>query len=193
MPRPAAGMTAASLSEAMVGATTRCHSRAAVRRHKLKPDMLRVDGLSAPASAHGVALRDINFDVQGGEIFGLAGIGGNGQAELVEALIGIRPRLRRHRFCSMARTMPPTPEARREAGLRYIPADRMGMGLFGELPLNVNIALPRLLGRQAEHKWLVRQRLDEPAGRARPLAITRWQGRHPNCRCACSPAAMRRS
>jgi len=152
---PAAGMTAASLSEAMVGVTTQA-TVAPRTPHKLKPDMLCVMALSAPASAHGVALRDISLNVRGGEIFGLAGIGGNGQAELVEALIGIRP-LSGGNILFDGVDAPPTPEARREAGLRYIPANRMGMGLFGELSLAVNIALPRLLGRQAERKWLVRR------------------------------------
>ncbi|HTQ70288.1 MAG TPA: ATP-binding cassette domain-containing protein, partial [Acidocella sp.] len=98
----------------------------------------------------------ICLDVRGGEVFGLAGIGGNGQAELVEALIGIRP-LSGGDILLDGVDAPPTPEARREAGLRYIPADRMGMGLFGELSLAVNIALPRLLGEKAERKWLVRK------------------------------------
>jgi simple sugar transport system ATP-binding protein len=152
---PAAGMTAASLSEAMVG-TAPQGEIASRTAHRLKPDMLRVMKLSAPASAHGVALREIELDVKGGEIFGLAGIGGNGQAELVEALIGIRP-LSGGDILFDGVDAPPTPEGRREAGLRYIPADRMGMGLFGELPLAVNIALPRLLGEKAERKWLVRK------------------------------------
>jgi simple sugar transport system ATP-binding protein len=50
---------------------------------------------------------------------------------------------------------PAGPEARRAAGMRFIPADRMGMGLFGELGLGVNISLPRLLGVKPEKKWFV--------------------------------------
>ena len=52
---------------------------------------------------------------------------------------------------------PAGPEPRREWGLRFIPADRMGMGLFGELPLNLNIAIPRLLGAKPEKRWFVRK------------------------------------
>jgi len=151
---PSAGMTAASLSEAMVGAAPMMEAPPVTEGRRFKPEMLKVAGLSAPASAHGVALRGIDFSVQGGEIFGVAGIGGNGQAELVEALIGVRP-VTAGSVLFDGEDMPESPEARRERGLRYIPADRMGMGLFGELPLNVNIALPRLLGTRAEKKWLV--------------------------------------
>ncbi|MBU6424969.1 MAG: ATP-binding cassette domain-containing protein [Rhodospirillales bacterium] len=148
------GMTAASLSEAMVGGAPVTELPPPSGSRHFKPEMLRVKALCAPASAHGVALAKIDFSVQGGEIFGIAGIGGNGQAELVEALIGVRA-LTSGAVLFDGVDMPPSPEARRERGLRYIPADRMGMGLFGELPLNVNISLPRLLGGGAEKKWLV--------------------------------------
>jgi simple sugar transport system ATP-binding protein len=94
------------------------------------------------------------LDVRGGEILGIAGVGGNGQAELVETMIGIRPALSGEMVINES-PAPSGPEARREAGLRFIPADRMGMGLFGELPLMVNIALPRLVPKKPEKRWMV--------------------------------------
>ncbi len=192
MARRPQGMTAASLSEAMVGAAPVMEAPPVTEGRHFKPEMLKVAGLSAPASAHGVALRGIDFSVQGGEIFGIAGIGGNGQAELVEALIGVRP-VTAGSVLFDGEDMPESPEARRERGLRYIPADRMGMGLFGELPLNVNIALPRLLGTQGGEAMVGDQRLDERPGAGGDFAI-RGGGRADGyCRCGCSPAAMRRS
>ena len=51
--------------------------------------MLEVSGLSAAAAdQYGVDLDDISFDVFGGEIVGIAGVSGNGQAELVALLSG---------------------------------------------------------------------------------------------------------
>ncbi len=85
---------------------------------------------------------------------GVAGVGGNGQAELVEVLIGLRPAHSGDMMINES-IAPAGPEARREAGLRFIPADRMGMGLFGELPLMVNIALPRLTSSKPEKRWFV--------------------------------------
>ena len=82
-------------------------------------------------------------------------MGGNGQAELVETLIGIR-RPSSGAILFDGQDAPDSPEERREWGLRFIPADRMGMGLFGDLSLNINIALPRLLGKNAERRWFVR-------------------------------------
>ncbi len=151
---PSAGMTGESLSRAMVGA----EPVAAVPRPSARPhsEILRLIKISAPASEHGVPLHDISLDVRGGEILGVAGVGGNGQAELVETLIGIRKATSGAVLFSGV-DAPAGPEERREWGLRFIPADRMGMGLFGELPLNVNIALPRLLGGKPEKRWFVRK------------------------------------
>ncbi len=149
-----AGMTAESLSRAMVGADP----VAAVPRATARPqrEILRLIKLSAAASEHGVPLHGIDLDVRGGEILGLAGVGGNGQAELVETLIGLR-KASAGGILFSGQDAPASPEERREWGLRFIPADRMGMGLFGDLSLNVNIALPRLVGRKPEKRWFVRK------------------------------------
>jgi simple sugar transport system ATP-binding protein len=149
-----AGMTGESLSRAMVGA----EPVAAVARPAGRPqrEILRLMKVCAEASEHGVPLKDINLDVRGGEILGLAGVGGNGQAELVETLIGIR-RPSSGAILFDGQDVPDSPEERRQWGLRFIPADRMGMGLFGDLSLNINIALPRLLGKKAEKRWFVRK------------------------------------
>jgi simple sugar transport system ATP-binding protein len=52
---------------------------------------LEVEGLRVSDDAGRVVLDDISFDVRAGEVFGVAGVAGNGQTELVEALIGLRP------------------------------------------------------------------------------------------------------
>src|SRR3546814_9626320 len=52
---------------------------------------LAVDGLSVAAEAlHGIDLKHISFDVRAGEVFGIAGVAGNGQNELLLALSGER-------------------------------------------------------------------------------------------------------
>jgi simple sugar transport system ATP-binding protein len=147
-----AGMNAASLSRAMVGN----EPVAAVPRSGVRPqrENLRLIKISAAASEHGIPLHDISLDVRGGEILGIAGVGGNGQAELVETLIGLRPALSGDIVINES-PAPTGPEARREAGLRFIPADRMGMGLFGELSLMLNISVPRLVPKKPEKRWMV--------------------------------------
>jgi ABC-type uncharacterized transport system ATPase subunit len=54
------------------------------------PVVLAVDGLTVSDPELGFRLRNVTFDVRGGEVFGVAGIDGNGQQELIEVLLGLR-------------------------------------------------------------------------------------------------------
>ncbi len=89
-------------------------------------------------------LSDISFDIHAGEVLGIAGVEGNGQAELVEALVGMRHpvsgtvRLGEQDISSWST------RERREAGIGYIPEDRQRHGLLLDAPLWEN----RILGHQ---------------------------------------------
>ena len=102
-------------------------------------------------SADGITvLDDASFDVYGGEILGIAGISGNGQKELLEALAGLQPT---QRGASVEYYAPDTsapvqligksPKAIREAGihLSFVPEDRLGMGLVGSMGMTDNMML----------------------------------------------------
>ena len=87
------------------------------------------------------------FEVRRGEIVGIAGVEGNGQTELIEALIGLAQLDRRHASRSPARTSPRgRPARRREAGVGYIPEDRHRDGLLLTAPLWENA----MLGHQTQ-------------------------------------------
>jgi simple sugar transport system ATP-binding protein len=81
--------TAASLARMMVGSdVATVHARAVDPNGPIR---LKVDRLTlSPAELHGVALKDISLEVRGGEIVAIAGVAGNGQSELFEALSGER-------------------------------------------------------------------------------------------------------
>ena len=102
-------------------------------------------------SAEGITvLDDASFDVYGGEILGIAGISGNGQKELLEAIAGLQPT---QRGASVEYYAPDTsapvqligksPKAIREAGihLSFVPEDRLGMGLVGSMGMTDNMML----------------------------------------------------
>ena len=90
--------------------------------------------------------------VRAGEIYGIAGVGGNGQTELVEALTGVRPPLagsvearrdgRRYRLAgrSVARL-----------GVASIPADRFGYGLACGLSVDDNFVVGQVAQRPLRH------------------------------------------
>jgi simple sugar transport system ATP-binding protein len=89
---------------------------------------------------------DVTFAIRKGEIVGIGGVEGNGQAELVEAILGLRPLAAgRIRLGDQDITHWST-RRRRAAGIGYIPEDRHRQGLLLESPLWEN----RILGHQTE-------------------------------------------
>ncbi len=97
----------------------------------LGPVRLSVENLVI-RDAHGsLRVKNISFDIRAGEILGLAGVAGNGQRELLEALAGISaPTLGRILLDGEDLThLAPTPAERRAQGLLHIPEDRQRMGL----------------------------------------------------------------
>jgi len=111
--------------------------------------LLSVRGIDVRDAAGRPELTDISFDIHAGEILGIAGVEGNGQAELVETLIGMRHpisgsvRLHTSKHGDEDITGWSTRE-RREAGIGYIPEDRQRHGLLLDSPIWEN----RILGHQ---------------------------------------------
>ena len=146
------GETDASLAERMLGTVTAPPPRrggAAATR-----DRLVLRGLDRPAdTAHAVALRAVGITVRSGEIFGIAGIAGNGQAELLEAISG------EWRGPAEAVAIDGVPAGdlgpveRRRLGLVAIPEERLGHGAVPAMSLADNALLT------TAHRGLVRHGL----------------------------------
>ncbi|MER7501141.1 ABC transporter ATP-binding protein [Nonomuraea pusilla] len=88
-------------------------------------------------------LDDVSFEIHRGEILGIAGVEGNGQSELIEAIMGTRPSLGRVELDGADISAWSTLK-RRESGIGYIPEDRHRQGLLLEASLWEN----RVLGHQ---------------------------------------------
>lgn len=108
-------------------------------------ERLILSGLSLPAPGlHGTALDGISLAVRGGEIVGIAGIAGNGQAELFDALSGeaLAPEPGMVRFDGvMSGRLGIT--ARRRNGAGFVPEERNGHGAAPTLSLSDNAILSR--------------------------------------------------
>ncbi|MFF8317406.1 MULTISPECIES: ABC transporter ATP-binding protein [Streptomyces] len=91
-------------------------------------------------------LDDVSFTIHAGEVMGIAGVEGNGQTELIDALIGTK-NADSGTIAFLGEDITPWPtRKRRESGVGYIPEDRHRQGLLLEAPLWEN----RILGHVTE-------------------------------------------
>jgi simple sugar transport system ATP-binding protein len=103
--------------------------------------VLRMESLAVEDDRHQVAVDQVDLEVRAGEILGVAGVEGNGQDELVEALTGLR-RARAGRILLQGRDI--THDSTRRvlmSGVGAIPADRQRMGAILELSVADNLVL----------------------------------------------------
>ncbi|MEV6182498.1 ABC transporter ATP-binding protein [Streptomyces sp. NPDC052016] len=106
------------------------------------------EGLTEFAGAGEVkrVLDDVSFTIHAGEVMGIAGVEGNGQTELIDALIGTK-HADSGTIAFLGEDITPWPtRKRRESGVGYIPEDRHRQGLLLEAPLWEN----RILGHVTE-------------------------------------------
>jgi ABC-type uncharacterized transport system ATPase subunit len=101
--------------------------------------VLEVENLVVAGTGGLSAILNLSFNVREGEIYGIAGVNGNGQTELVEAITGMRPvelgsvRLMGENVSHLS------VGGRRRAGMAHIPEDRMHVGLNLETSLDENL------------------------------------------------------
>jgi ABC-type uncharacterized transport system ATPase subunit len=137
---PREGATEDGLARLMVG-------REVLLRVEKKPaepgeTLLDVSGLSVLDDRGLPKVEDVSFQVRAGEIVGLAGVDGNGQSELIEALTGLR-RIESGTVKIAGSAVGPHPKTRKilEAGVGHIPEDRHRRGLVLDFTLAENVAL----------------------------------------------------
>lgn len=136
---PVAGATREGLAHMMVGRTLAEPPQRATRAPG--PERLVARGISANDSSGLRRLQDASFSLHGGEILALAGIDGNGQAELCDTLAGLTPALSGCIALDGADVTSWNSNARLAAGLAYIPADRGGTSLVQGMSIADNLAL----------------------------------------------------
>lgn len=103
--------------------------------------VLEIKNLSAKNDMGLTAVNNVSFDIREGEIFGIAGISGNGQTELVETLAGIRTATAGRVILEGKDITRLSALARWEQGLGYIPADRIDVGSIANFSLIENMAM----------------------------------------------------
>ena len=109
---------------------------------KIGQPILRVESISAVSEIqHRPVLRNISFEVRAGEILGVAGIDGNGQTELVHALIGLQKLTAGKIFLRDREITHLKVKEMRDAGIGTIPEDRLKEGLVIDFNVQENLCL----------------------------------------------------
>jgi general nucleoside transport system ATP-binding protein len=124
--------------------------------------VLEVDGLTVTTEDDRRVLDSVSFTIHAGEVLGIAGVEGNGQAELVEALMGIRPLAAGEVRLAGTDLRHLSTRRRRESGIAYIPEDRHRQGVLLEATLWEN----RILGHQTRAPNVRGPLIDRRAARA---------------------------
>ena len=161
---PAAGATEEGLARLMVGREVLLR----VEKQPPRPGapLLQVEGLRVRDDRGIEKVRDVSFQVRAGEIVGLAGIDGNGQTELIDAMTGLRRADAGRVFVAGEDVTRATALDHFDAGLGHIPEDRQRRGLVLEFSIAENIALHDFRRAPASRLgWLFPRRLVAAARR----------------------------
>ncbi len=102
---------------------------------------LRVSDLQVLGDRGTHAVDGVDLEVRGGEIVGVAGVSGNGQRELAEAIAGLRAVSTGSVHLDDGEITDLPPKAARDAGLAYVPEERMRDGAIGEFSVTENLML----------------------------------------------------
>jgi simple sugar transport system ATP-binding protein len=136
---PRAGATEESLATAMVGREVLLE----VDKQAAQPGdaILRAEHLSVLDDRGLPAVRDVSFEVRAGEIVGIAGVDGNGQTELIDALTGLRRIESGHVYVGEDDCTGKSARQYLDEGVGHIPEDRQRRGLVLDFTLAENLGL----------------------------------------------------
>lgn len=154
---PVAGTTDEKLAEMMVGRYVNFNlDKKAITAGKT---ILSVKNLEVKEDRNTLAVKGLSFNVHSGEILGIAGIDGNGQDELVEALTGLR-HVEHGSFLINGKNLT-NQKVRRitQSGVSHVPADRQKYGLILQLSLADNIALQTYYKKPFSHNGIINQNI----------------------------------
>ena len=129
------------LANLMVGRNVQLTTSKAAPQYK--DTVLEVEHLTVRNEDKVEVVKDVSFKIRGGEIFAIAGVSGNGQTEVADAIAGL---MEVHsgtiKLCGTDITNMGVRD-RVKCGMSYIPEDRQGVGLFLDFTLSQNLGLRR--------------------------------------------------
>ena len=167
---PAKAGQQASPEESAQGAQQTSPAMEEEKKHMCGEEIFFMEGVSAQNDRGLPALKKISLSVRAGEIFGIAGVAGNGQRELSEVIAGLRPVTEGRVLLAGKDLSKATVKQHIQEGIAFIPEDRLQTGLVPELNFTENIILKsyetdRYSRRGILQKQNMRSDAEEYAGR----------------------------
>ena len=131
-------VTSQQLADMMVGRTVSFKTM----KKEAKPQevVLSIENLVVKENRGLEAVKNLNLEVRAGEVLGIAGIDGNGQSELIQALTGLRKAESGHIKLKGEDITNKKPRKITEHGVGHVPEDRHKYGLVLDMTLSENIA-----------------------------------------------------
>ncbi len=163
--QPAKDLDVASLAELMVGSAMGA-PRTLVPARRTGSVRLRVSGLTAYRKDGAVGASSVSLEVGGGEVLGIAGIGGNGQQQLADAIAGTTAMAGGTLEIDGVDMTTASVAARRDRGLRIIPSDRAAAGFASEMSASENLAMTAVRGGRYGKTLLARTAMHRDCARA---------------------------
>ncbi len=105
--------------------------------------VLELRNVTVENKEHFTLVKDVSFKVREGEIFAVAGVSGNGQVELADAIVGLLGLKEGSIFLDGKEISKESIRKRNELGISYIPEDRQKVGLVLDFSLSENLALKK--------------------------------------------------
>ena len=138
---PKGELTARELAREMIGEEINDVERSTSPHLENNPpeNVLQLSHLTVLGSRNEVAVSDVSMETYRGEIVGIAGVDGNGQRELAEAIMGLRPNA--SGTIGILGANPKGIKAVRQRGVGYIPEDRQTTGIIAAFSVTENLLL----------------------------------------------------
>lgn len=113
----------------------------------LRGESLVIDGLTVVDATGHVTVDNVSFSVQRGEVLAIAGVQGNGQTELADAIVGLLTPLEGSIALNGTELVGRSVKQILDAGVGFVPEDRQEAGLIGEFTIAENLILDRSTGQ----------------------------------------------
>ena len=148
------GLTTSDLAELMVGRQVIFE---VVRKNPVREEViLDVKDLTLEREGAAPILDKVSFDVHAGEVFGIAGVDGNGQPELIECLTGLKKASSGAAHYQGKDLLKMSTREIMDNDVSHIPQDRQGTGLVLPMTLTENIVLQDYYKKEFSGKFLIK-------------------------------------